>query len=169
MGYFDEAIENRTLAHSSGPWKKHKYFQKIGEGANAVYRYAKKKADEKIGITAQNEYYDAKKNADYLERRAHWDRKWVDDIKEFEGKKKTDKIQVMKDLSGQMVDGDTLVNVSNEQAKGAKKTAAEKKKVYDKTLFGKIDKAAEDSEKKREKTRKAVEDGLATIKKLLGR
>ena len=37
-----------TLYHSSGPWKKHKYFQKIGEGANAVYRYAKKKADDKI-------------------------------------------------------------------------------------------------------------------------
>lgn len=37
MGYYDNA-----LAHSSGPWKKHKYTQKIGEGANAVYRYAKK-------------------------------------------------------------------------------------------------------------------------------
>lgn len=30
------------LCHSSGPWKKHKYFQKIGEGASAVYKYAKK-------------------------------------------------------------------------------------------------------------------------------
>lgn len=30
------------LCHSSGPWKKHKYFQKIGEGANAVYKYARK-------------------------------------------------------------------------------------------------------------------------------
>lgn len=28
-----------TLCHSSGPWKKHKYFQKIGEGAKAVYKY----------------------------------------------------------------------------------------------------------------------------------
>lgn len=37
-----------TLCHSSGPWKKHKYFQKIGEGANAVYKYAKDKADAKI-------------------------------------------------------------------------------------------------------------------------
>ena len=33
------------LCHSSGPWKKHKYFQKIGEGANAVYRYAKSAAE----------------------------------------------------------------------------------------------------------------------------
>lgn len=32
------------LCHSSGPWKKHKYFQKIGEGANAVYKYAKNDA-----------------------------------------------------------------------------------------------------------------------------
>jgi len=31
-----------VLCHSSGPWKKHKYFQKIGEGANAVYKYARK-------------------------------------------------------------------------------------------------------------------------------
>lgn len=33
-----------VLCHSSGPWKKHKYFQKIGEGANAVYKYAKNDA-----------------------------------------------------------------------------------------------------------------------------
>lgn len=52
MGYFDEAKaareEETTLEHSSGPWKKHKYIQKIGEGANAVYKYAKKKVDTDI-------------------------------------------------------------------------------------------------------------------------
>lgn len=52
MGYFDDAKASReeenTLEHSSGPWKKHKYIQKIGEGANAVYKYAKKKVDTDI-------------------------------------------------------------------------------------------------------------------------
>lgn len=52
MGYFDEAKaareEENSLEHSSGAWKKHKYIQKIGEGANAVYRYAKKKVDTDI-------------------------------------------------------------------------------------------------------------------------
>lgn len=40
------------LCHSSGPWKKHKYFQKIGEGANAVYRYAKDKGTQLAGGAA---------------------------------------------------------------------------------------------------------------------
>ena len=52
MGYFDDAKASRedenTLEHSSGAWKKHKYIQKIGEGANAVYKYAKKKVDTDI-------------------------------------------------------------------------------------------------------------------------
>lgn len=50
MGYFDDAKASReeenTLEHSSGAWKKHKYIQKIGEGANAVYKYSKKAADK---------------------------------------------------------------------------------------------------------------------------
>lgn len=45
MGYFDDAKaareEENSLEHSSGAWKKHKYIQKIGEGANAKYKYAK--------------------------------------------------------------------------------------------------------------------------------
>lgn len=52
-----------VLCHSSGPWKKHKYFQKIGEGANAVYKYSKKAAGEikdKSGITAKQELNEAK-------------------------------------------------------------------------------------------------------------
>ena len=41
-----------VLCHSSGPWKKHKYFQKIGEGANAVYKYAKDKGTKLAGGAA---------------------------------------------------------------------------------------------------------------------
>lgn len=43
---------NDTLCHSSGPWKEHKYIKKIGEGANAVYKYTKdkvEKAAEEVG------------------------------------------------------------------------------------------------------------------------
>lgn len=47
-----------TLCHSSGPWKKHKYFQKIGEGANAVYKYARK------NITGESYKRDAEKYRD---------------------------------------------------------------------------------------------------------
>jgi len=46
-----------VLCHSSGPWKKHKYFQKIGEGANAVYKYSKK-AVESVPGRITGEYYD---------------------------------------------------------------------------------------------------------------
>ena len=57
MGYFDDAKaareEGNSLEHSSGPWKKHKYIQKIGEGANAVYKYSKKAAD-KVAYAAKH-------------------------------------------------------------------------------------------------------------------
>lgn len=53
--------DERYLAHSSGPWKKHKYFQKIGEGANAVYRYSKKKAGEAAGKLT-GDYYESEAN-----------------------------------------------------------------------------------------------------------
>jgi hypothetical protein len=55
-----------VLCHSSGPWKKHKYFQKIGEGANAVYRYAKKKAGYAYGSEYRKDmdkYHDAEDRA----------------------------------------------------------------------------------------------------------
>lgn len=55
-----------VLCHSSGPWKKHKYFQKIGEGANAVYRYAKKTAGYAYGSEYRKDmdkYHDAEDRA----------------------------------------------------------------------------------------------------------
>ena len=57
------------LCHSSGPWKKHKYFQKIGEGANAVYRYAKDKGTKLAGgaANALDEFGRPKSsNGDYI-------------------------------------------------------------------------------------------------------
>lgn len=69
---------------SKGPWKKHKYFQKIGEGANAVYRYAKKK----VGYAYGSEY---KKEAELhgkhyekqLEALEKADRTFYDKSKEY--------------------------------------------------------------------------------------
>lgn len=57
------------LCHSSGPWKKHKYFQKIGEGANAIYRYAKKGASDTAGKLTGS-YYD--KEAEKYEKDAEF-------------------------------------------------------------------------------------------------
>lgn len=51
-----------VLCHSSGPWKKHKYFQKIGEGANAVYKYAKKNI---TGSDYKKEAKDEKQRSEY--------------------------------------------------------------------------------------------------------
>ena len=59
------------LCHSSGPWKKHKYFQKIGEGANAVYKYAKDKAKaagDALGLDEREEYLKRKKTSDRYEK-----------------------------------------------------------------------------------------------------
>lgn len=50
--HFDVELGEDELAHSSGPWKKHKYFQKIGQGANAVYKYTKKA----VGYAYGSEY-----------------------------------------------------------------------------------------------------------------
>lgn len=38
--YYIRRDEDRYIAHSTGPWKKHKYLKKIGDGANATYVYA---------------------------------------------------------------------------------------------------------------------------------
>lgn len=67
MGYFDDAKASReeenTLEHSSGAWKKHKYIQKIGEGASAKYKYAKDKiTGESYKRDAEN--YRNKSNSD---------------------------------------------------------------------------------------------------------
>ncbi len=76
------------LCHSSGPWKKHKYFQKIGEGAKAVYRYTKQAAKDAAGkITG--DYYDSQankhqKDADFYNHEAnrHFDLAVKDAAKE---------------------------------------------------------------------------------------
>lgn len=67
MGWYDNALE-----HSSGPWKKHKYIQKIGEGAAAKYRYAKIDADY-YGMKAGEAVSDAAKKAGKAVDNAAWE------------------------------------------------------------------------------------------------
>jgi hypothetical protein len=59
--------QSEYLSHSSGPWKKHKYFKKIGEGANAVYKYAKNAANDVTGGSYKKEYNKQKELADRAE------------------------------------------------------------------------------------------------------
>lgn len=62
---------NDTLCHSSGPWKNHKYIKKIGEGANAVYKYVKDKGAEiadAAGVDEREEYLKRKETSDRYEK-----------------------------------------------------------------------------------------------------
>ena len=119
-----------VLCHSSGPWKKHKYFQKIGEGANAVYRYSKKAAGKVV---------DAAKNPDkaitgsYYKNRADWEKE-------------------SSDVEASFVNS-TNPNISawgrNDSAKNAerhgRKAAEAQYNYYNKSLFGKTEKTVKQS------------------------
>ncbi len=104
------------LCHSSGPWKKHKYFQKIGEGANAVYKYAK----DKSGATDRENWQKHKREADMYE----------DQVRSHQGQEDVPWHTPIddKDKAGEIA-----------QARGARQTEKEYKKRYDKTPLGKIE------------------------------
>ena len=61
MGYYDRVMVEReyALEHSSGPWKKHKYIEKITKGAKTIYRY---------NITGKGYKEDADRAANAFER-----------------------------------------------------------------------------------------------------
>lgn len=137
-----------VLCHSSGPWKKHKYFQKIGEGANAVYKYSKKAA----GAVA-----DAAKNPDkaitgsYYKARADWEKE-------------------NSDVEASFVDS-TNPNISdwgrNDGAKNAerhgRKAAEAESNYYNKSLFGKTEKTAKQTVAKGEKILKEFFSSKTTV------
>lgn len=136
MGYFDYAKASReeenTLEHSSGPWKKHKYIQKIGEGANAVYKYAKKSAKARSDWKYNEERANAWSKASIKEN----DR-YNDLVNEYGT---DDIVNVRSTVSGDIVsDAKADKNLTYEQAKGFRKTANEKKNEYSKTVFGKVE------------------------------
>lgn len=57
--YIRHSDERDYVIHSSGPWKKHKYLKKIGDGANAVYQYANNYVN---GVKNANRDYQRAKN-----------------------------------------------------------------------------------------------------------
>jgi len=124
------------LCHSSGPWKKHKYFQKIGEGANAVYKYAKN-ADKTItGSAYKKEAKDEEERAEYANELAGHAPK---------------AIMVGRDVDNVKNDGsaDFAFKSPDQWADSAsyhgRKAAEAESNYYNKSLFGKAEKTARSS------------------------
>lgn len=145
-----------VLCHSSGPWKKHKYFQKIGEGANAVYRYAKKAAQDPgsaIGTTQRKKwkYYEDRADVNAKAAKKMSD-EWDETVKEFGGTERWGNPDTWRYTVHPATTGykDTTVNWMSyknkqlEQAKGYRRTATEAKRQYDKTPLGKVESIAKE-------------------------
>ena len=140
-----------TLCHSSGPWKKHKYISKVGEGAKAVYKYAK----DKSGATDRENWQKHKREADMYE----------DQVRSHQGQEDVPWHTPIdnKDKPGEIA-----------QARGARQTEKEYKKRYDKTPLGKAEstatKTANSAKKSAAKvkslTADSVQRGQEKIKKL---
>lgn len=127
-----------VLCHSSGPWKKHKYFQKIGEGANAVYRYSKQKVKEAADKSGLSTKAEIEKNKDWA---------------------KMDNYNSSEDYIGE-----NRKRYYSEQAKGERRTAYELQKKYNKTPLGKAESTAE---KAKAIAKEKVDRGQKLIDKLL--
>ena len=144
MGYFDEVKaareEENTLEHSSGAWKKHKYIQKIGEGANAVYKYAKKKVDTDI---TGNAY---KKEAGIQKFKSEDSSDFAKDVK-----KEAESIGTLDTVTrGGTLTRDIYNRNANEAAYHGRKAAEAESAYYTKSLAG--------------KSKATVEKGKALIK-----
>ena len=143
------------LCHSSGPWKKHKYFQKIGEGANAVYKYAKKAASDPGSVigTAQRKkwkYYEdrANVNAEEAQRRSEFVSNMKSENPDALAYRVQTTLPTKGDPLGSPVDADAFKNKQYEVARGYRKTANEAKKQYDKTPLGKVESSIKRGQKK---------------------
>lgn len=177
-GWFDDHLE-----HSSGPWKKHKYFEKIGEGANAVYRYAKDAA-KKVGDKAQDMAWDAEiaaYNASEATKKAVKDKtgltareKYYDSLGDYERAKEIDQDFKKGDekwFNSEQSKRRSTREIANEKkavrrrnqfnaewVKERRDTAHAAKQVYDKTLAGKVEntvnRAHQLLEKKKKKRKK---------------
>ena len=148
------------LCHSSGPWKKHKYFQKIGEGANAVYKYAKS-ADKTItGSAYKKEAKDEKERSEYANELAgHAPNalrvaRNVDDVKNG-----------VADFTFKTPD-----QWADSAAYHGRKAAEAEANYYSKSLFGKTEKAANSTKHTvRSIANDSVSRGQSIINKLLGK
>lgn len=146
-----------VLCHSSGPWKKHKYFQKIGEGANAVYKYAKKAASDPgsaIGTTQRKKWKYNEDRADVNAKAAKENSdEWDETVRDLGNDPRFGSPDMWRWAVHPATIGykDTTVNWKSyknqklEQARGYRKTANEAKKQYYKTPMGKIEKGAKET------------------------
>lgn len=128
--------DERYLAHSSGPWKKHKYFQKIGEGANAVYKYAKN-ADKTItGSAYKKEAKDEEERSEYANELAGHAPKAIRVGRDVDNVKKNGSADFAFKSPDQWADS---------AAYHGRKAAEAKSNYYNKSLFGKAEKTAKQS------------------------
>lgn len=124
------------LCHSSGPWKKHKYFQKIGEGANAVYKYAKN-ADKTItGSAYKKEAKDEEERSEYANELAGHAPKAIMVGRDVDNVKKNGSADFAFKSPDQWADS---------AAYHGRKAAEAKSNYYNKSLFGKVEKTARSS------------------------
>lgn len=124
------------LCHSSGPWKKHKYFQKIGEGANAVYKYAKN-ADKTItGSAYKKEAKDEEERSEYANELAGHAPKAIMVGRDVDNVKKNGSADFAFKSPDQWADS---------AAYHGRKAAEAKSNYYNKSLFGKVEKTAKSS------------------------
>lgn len=108
--------DGNVIMHSKGAWKKHKYIQKIGEGANAVYKYAK----DKVGVTALEELNDAQRAEKVAwDWKARSDKEYINaNAKEFEMYKKLNETgSAIRNNSSTYVRENNQAKLSRKQAK----------------------------------------------------
>lgn len=177
-----------TLCHSSGPWKKHKYISKVGEGANAVYKYAKKGAEaaedaiddarwtaeekaynaseavkktvkDKTGLSAREKYNDAV--GDY-ERAKKIDQDWKEGDKKWQNSE-TYKSRTTREKASEIKAIRRRNQWNAEWVKERRDTAHAAKEAYSKTPLGKAEGKAS---KVKSLTADSVQRGQEKIKKL---
>lgn len=128
-----------VLCHSSGPWKKHKYFQKIGEGANAVYKYSKKAI---TGSDYKKEAKDEKERSEYANELAGHAPKAIMVGRDVDNVKKDGSADFKFTSPDQWADS---------AAYHGRKAAEAESNYYNKSLFGKTEKTAKKTVAKGEK------------------
>ena len=143
-----------VLCHSSGPWKKHKYFQKIGEGANAVYKYAKN-ADKTItGSAYKKEAKDEKERSEYANELAGHSPKAIRVGRDVDNVKKDGSADFAFTSPDQWADS---------AAYHGRKAAEAQSNYYNKSLFGKTEKTAKQTVAKGEKLLKEFFSSKTTV------
>lgn len=143
-----------VLCHSSGPWKKHKYFQKIGEGANAVYKYSKKAAKTISDASGLSTKKEIEKNKDWARMDYYNSGEGADEHIEYVKKTGTPE---------DVARAENNKRYWTETGRGERRTAYELQKKYNKTPIGKVEKTAKQTVAKGEKLLKEFFSTKTTV------